>query len=1280
MNKTYAYDEALKMSLEYFSGNDLAARVYLDKYAMRNKEGSILEPTPDFMHDRLATEFARVDEKYGHDFDERFGVYRNALNKFQRIVPQGSPMSAVGNTHSLMSASNCVVIESPRDSVGGIFDTAKELAELYKRRCGVGVDISTLRPEGFVVNNAARTTTGAWSFANFYSEVTRMIGQNSRRGALMITLSVHHPDVVKFATMKHDLTKVTGANVSVRLTDEFLKAVEEDGEYEQRWPVEGEPKFSKTVRARDVWEVIVDSATKTAEPGLIMWDNMTNNLPAHSYPNFKTRSTNPCSEIALSAYDSCRLISINLTGYVRNAFESSAEFDFNAFASDVNLAMQMADNLVDIELDLIDRIKSMCEPGHETELWEKLWKAGHDGRRTGLGTHGLADTMAQLKIKYDSDEGVNFVKELYSLLRDTAYTKSCSLAKERGAFPAFDWELEKSNSFISRLPNEIKKDLENHGRRNISILTQAPTGSVSLLSKVGDFDTFNVSSGVEPVFRNGYTRRKKINPGDKNSRVDFIDVVGDSWQEFTVFHSNVKNYINKVLNGEGSVDDLPEFFVTSDQIDWKKRVEIQGAEQLMLDHSISSCLTEGEHLIHTSDGLMYIEDIVGIHQEKGFYPVGDYKTINASNNEVPITEGYFNGIARDCHKISFSGMRHITGTPNHKLYVLQYDDDKYGSWFFDWKKLQDINEGDFVVSRIGLECFGDSQKRFSTTLGLFETDVMGGSTKNIKLPHRMSKDLARFLGYLISDGSVSENGIQLSQLRNNVVDDFIQIVHDIFGLDSYVCPDSRVEDLVSVQVNSSVLRDFVRYLGVNGRSFEKTVPKAIFRCAGRQQTAEFLKGITLDGFVSDSRIGVMTSTSWKLCKEIQALLDQFGIDAGIIKANDEGTLRSISGGPEYLTKDAWTVYCGLNESQKFMQYIGFAEDRKNEEASTKLRTPARKSLVGHVPNMGIREEFRQNVLPNIRSNKLYEMYHSLTSTSKQKMDLTRESLLMMQDIDNGSLAKVFPEFTDPTFVFRKVKSVENVGSRKTYDISVENGRSYVVNNIISHNTINLPKGTTSDVVGELYLKSWHSGLKGVTVYVDGSRDGVLVTEQDKDVDKNGRPTKIIPSESPKRPKELMAEIHHATVKGVRWTVMVGMLEGEPYELFMGEQGKLGISDKTVRGKIVRQKRGHYQLLTLTNDLVVDDILKESDSDEGAWVTRMMSMALRHGVSVDYLTEQLSKDGSVVDVNRVLSRLLKKYSKNRSTFSKETCPQCGSSDLKREDGCVQCLSCGWSGCN
>jgi len=821
---TYSFEEVMNCTKEYFNGGELEASVWTDKYAVKDNEGRYHELTPHDMHKRLAGEFARIDhEKYGLNLTEKYSEYLSAMIEFERIVPQGSPMSAVGNKLRTMSASNCVVVESPHDSIGGIFKTATELAQLYKRRCGVGVDVSTLRPEDWAVNNAARKTTGPTSFCDLYSEVTRRIGQDGRRGALMLTMNVHHPDIEKFARMKADKKKVTGANVSVRLTDEFLEAVDKDTEYEQRFPCEEGtiPVFTRKVRARDVWNTIIKYATLSAEPGLIFWDRMTKRLPAHAYKRFRSTSTNPCSEICLSPYDSCRLISINLTAYVRNPFTSEAYFDWNAFRRDVKTATQMADNLVDIELELIDKILLKCEDDLERTMWGKLREAGERGRRVGLGTHGLADTMAQLGLRYDGKDALAFADTLGAELRDTAYNTSIDLAIIRGPFPEFNWETEKDNEYIKSLPESIQRRMELHGRRNIALLTNAPTGSVSLISKTGPtFKRFQVSSGMEPVFKNAHIRRRKGNPGDPGFRTDRIDDLGDHWMEFKVHHHNVANWAE--VTG-GDLNSLPDIFVESESINWLARVELQGTLQKYIDHSISS-------------------------------------------------------------------------------------------------------------------------------------------------------------------------------------------------------------------------------------------------------------------------------------------------------------------------------------------------------------------------------------------------------------------------------------------------------------------------------TINLPRGTTEETVGQIYLHAWKSGLKGVTVYVDGSRDGVLVDEKEsaanKKIDTSVRPESVVRMMAPKRPKELPCEIHQASVKGRKWYAIVGLLNGEPYEMFGGPASTIDIPGKCKTGKIVRRAQGKYSLVFDNDCESIDDIVSKLCYTDGGehfgWVTRLVSTSLRHGTPIEFLVEQLNKEGNVTDLNKVLGRVLKKYiGEGKRMLSSNKCPFCDGTEFVYQEGCPRCQNCGKS---
>tara|TARA_R100000005_G_scaffold96017_1_gene80119 strand:+ start:2863 stop:5280 length:2418 start_codon:yes stop_codon:yes gene_type:complete len=569
--------EVQEATLEYFNGDELATNVWITKYCLKDKAGNLLEKTPADMHRRLAKEFARVENKFNGlramSEEQVFEVLKN----FDYIVPQGSPMMGIGNNHVNVSLSNCVVVGPPQDNISSIVDAGKDLANLFKRRCGVGLDLSYLRPENAAVNNSAGTTSGAWSFADFYSYVCRMIGQNGRRGALMLSMDIRHPDIEKFITMKQDLTKVTGANVSVKISDEFMKAVENNESFTLRFPVDSdEPTITKDIDASQLWQLVVESATATAEPGLLMWDNILKYLPANEYEQFKTECVNPCAELPLSAYDSCRLISINLKNFVKRPFTDEAAFDFAKFSRIVSSAMRLSDDLVELELEKLENIRTVADMADEKALWQKLYDTCSNGRRTGLGTHGLADALACLNLAYDSDDGLKIIDKIYETLKVSAYEESVELAIERGAFPVFSWETEKNNAFIESLPASLKKKIEKHGRRNISILTNAPTGSVSIMSQT--------SSGLEPVFRNSYTRRRKLDHSE-NVVADFIDDLGDRWKEFKVYHHNLQEYMDKT--GAAKV---PSFFTESHEIDWTKRIDIQSFIQRHIDHSISSTI------------------------------------------------------------------------------------------------------------------------------------------------------------------------------------------------------------------------------------------------------------------------------------------------------------------------------------------------------------------------------------------------------------------------------------------------------------------------------------------------------------------------------------------------------------------------------------------------------------------------------------------------------------------------------------------------------------------
>lgn len=603
MTKIYTYEDALKASITYFGGDELAAKVFVDKYALRNENNELVEQNPDEMHRRIAREFARVEaKKYDKPMteDEIYGY----LKDFKKIVPQGSPMYGIGNINQYITLSNCYVLDPPEDSYTGIHWTDEQISHVSKRRGGCGIDISKLRPNGSITKNSSRTSTGIIPFMERFSNSIREVGQGGRRGALMLTLNVHHPEVVDFTTVKNDLTKVTGANISIRITDEFLKAVLNGEEYEQRWPVESEEiKVRKKTDARAVWNAIIKNAHGMAEPGILFWDNIIRNSPADAYAKFgfRTVGTNPCSELPLSALDSCRLLLLVLFNYVKNPFTKNAYFDFDEFYKDTKVAQRLMDDLVDLELEMIERIigKIMSDPessklkARELEMWERIRQNCINGRRTGTGITALGDTLAALGIKYDSDEGLDMTEKIYMTLKLAAYESSIDMAEEIGPFPVWDYELEKDVEFFQRfkddtlvlsdrvvLGSEILYRMKKVGRRNIALLTTAPAGTVSILTQT--------TSGIEPLFMIFYVRKKKGNHTDEAFRVDFVDQNGDQWMEFKVYHPKVQMWMD--ITGETDIEKSPWFGSTANELDWKQRVFLQARANKHVDHAISSTI------------------------------------------------------------------------------------------------------------------------------------------------------------------------------------------------------------------------------------------------------------------------------------------------------------------------------------------------------------------------------------------------------------------------------------------------------------------------------------------------------------------------------------------------------------------------------------------------------------------------------------------------------------------------------------------------------------------
>ncbi len=603
--KIYLREQVLEKSREYFKGDELAATVWISKYALKNSAGDLFELSPDDMHHRIAGEIARIEKKYTNPMSE--AELYETLKDFKYIIPQGSPMAGIGNNFQVSSLSNCFVIgnDTPSDSYGGIMKIDQEQVQLMKRRGGVGHDLSHIRPNGSPVKNSALTSTGIVPFMERYSNSTREVAQDGRRGALMLSVSVKHPDVEDFIDAKMELGKVTGANVSVKLSDDFMLAVKNGTPFTHQFPVNSpNPTFTKTVDAGKLWKKIIYNAWKSAEPGVLFWDTILRESVPDSYADlgFTTVSTNPCGEIPLCPYDSCRLLAINLYSYVENPFTPQARFNSELFTKHAHVAQRMMDDIIDLEIEKIDGILQKIYADPESEetksiekrLWEKIKEKTLQGRRTGIGITAEGDMLAALGKRYGSDEATDFSVEVHKLLATEVYRSSVTLAKERGKFKVFDYEKEKNNPFIQRIGSvdpSIIEDMKIHGRRNIAMLTIAPTGSVSICTQT--------TSGIEPVFMVAYKRRRKVNPNDKEVKITFVDETGDSWEEFNVFHPKFKYWLE--LNGHNvqdliaapkeQLDDLvkksPYFQATSNDIDWVAKVRMQGAIQKWVDHSIS---------------------------------------------------------------------------------------------------------------------------------------------------------------------------------------------------------------------------------------------------------------------------------------------------------------------------------------------------------------------------------------------------------------------------------------------------------------------------------------------------------------------------------------------------------------------------------------------------------------------------------------------------------------------------------------------------------------------
>ena len=622
-SKTYTYQQAYEASLKYFDGDELAARVWATKYALKDSFGHLYELTPDDMHRRIAREIARIEKNYPNPLSE--DRLFELMSHFRYIVPQGSPMAGIGNNFQVGSLSNCFVVglDGEPDSYGGILKIDEEQVQLMKRRGGVGHDLSHIRPKGSPVKNSALTSTGLVPFMVRYSNSTREVAQDGRRGALMLTVSIKHPDAESFIDAKMEEGKVTGANVSVRIDDAFMQAAVNGTTYHQQYPINSDkPLYEKDIDAAKLWSKIVHNAWRSAEPGILFWDTITRESVPDCYADlgFKTISTNPCGEIPLCPYDSCRLIAINLYSYVKNPFTPEAYFDFDLFAEHVACAQRMMDDIIDLEMEKIEKILDKIKSDPETQevkatelnLWNKIRNKTLKGRRTGVGTTGEGDMIAAMGLRYGTAEATDFSVSVHRALAIAAYGSSVQMAKERGAFEIYDAKREENNPYINRLREaspELYENMIKYGRRNIACLTIAPTGTTSLLTQT--------TSGIEPVFMPVYKRRRKVNPSDKDVHVDLVDENGDSFEEFIVYHHKLvtwmqinnipvrHDYTQEELNA--IVAKSPYYKATANDVDWVNKVRMQGEVQKWVDHSISVTINLPNDISEEMVNKLYVE-------------------------------------------------------------------------------------------------------------------------------------------------------------------------------------------------------------------------------------------------------------------------------------------------------------------------------------------------------------------------------------------------------------------------------------------------------------------------------------------------------------------------------------------------------------------------------------------------------------------------------------------------------------------------------------------------
>jgi len=935
-----------------------------------------------------------------------------------------------------------------------------------------------------------------------------------------------------------------------------------------------------------------------------------------------------CGEACLSNGDSCDLGSVNLGRYVTNPFTTKAAFDHKAFAADIRLSVRFLDNIISLE---------------KTPL-EFQQAANDNGRRLGLGIMGLADVFLKMGISYDSEEAIKLTEEIMQNYMISSYDASCDLAKEKGSFPIFNTETHFKSEFIQRLPSWLKDKIKENGIRNISLHAIAPTGSIAVIA--------GCSSGIEPVFMMNYIRKTNLGTAKKV-------------QEHEVIHTAAKEFMAQT---GVKLDDLPPYFVTAHSVKPEMRIRLQSTVQRFVDQSISNCLT-GDSLILTNKGIIRLSEFK-------YGPVGEFinidsevNSINVDNNKAVISQFYNNG-TQPVKKLRLDDGNIISGTDRHQLRIIDEN------LLVKWVKLSEIKIGDFIVGRNSLGLWGN-QYQISTIVGeKFEYDLDYGNTKDVTIPIRMSTCLARFLGYYCSDGSCNKNGVALSQEHNEVCYDWAQIIKNEFGLDCNWVRDERAEcELFSICAHSRVLVAWMDYLGIKHVCSEKHIPSVILR-SGPRIIAEFIKGLTLDGYILSDGRGVvpLCSRSEQLVHETQQLLYNFGIRSCIDHSTYDQCQSPYRDEPiKFQERDFYNLRVPSSHANRFLRLIGFAEIRKQTLGESLYHYAYdRDGLIGNVPGRkSIIQQVKDN-LNKIKSSVLYEfIYNHLRSIDLEGYD--RKTLIMFKDLNLIELPDII---LDRTYRFDKVTDIIDGGIQHTYDISVPDGNSYVANGLVSHNTVNLAEDVKEEKIGYYYLEAWKNGLKGITVYRDGSREGVLVSR-----DQQTQNT-IQVHQAPKRPDSIRGRVHIIKPNGKKYTVFVGFLGDRVYEVFALDHSLAGLSEG-MEGTIKKTKEDDASadnFYYFESGCLIVKHLNRYEDQEASLITRLISTSLRHGTPLEFLVDQINKSRvNISSLARAIARALSNYIKEEETIGKFKCPDCGSRNVRFQGMCAVCLDCGISKC-